>query len=217
MVAKAYLPAAEKLKGFIRLGNPKITAEKISSGDMIVKAVPSSFVGINGETPEHRTWVSAGYDAENIYFRFYCFEDQMDQLKADYTGPGDSTKMWSDDTIEIFICPDISKPEILFQFAVTPNGKIWDAKVKIGAAVTGIWNSRDLKFKITRESNRWIVDMSIPFAELGITPAPEKQMKVNFIRNRMTGGKGMRSSCFGPLFAPDNFMPERYGTLTFGK
>jgi hypothetical protein len=42
-------------------------------------------------------------------------------------------------------------------------------------------------------------------------------MKVNFIRNRVTGGKGMRSSCFGPLFAPDNFMPERYGTLTFGK
>ena len=114
--------------------------------------------------------------------------------------------------------PDPADPLLTtYQFAVNPNGRLWDGKLKIGDTISDIWNSKNVKVRVTRQSNRWIVDMSVPFSELGVTPAPGKQMKVNFVRNRVTGGKTKENSCFAPSFISLNFMPQRFGTLILGK
>ena len=217
-VRDLFLPAAKKLRGVVRQGNPTIIAGRLDSVDMLAKAAPVPFVGKNGETPEHRTWVAAGYDAGQLYLRFYCYEEKMSSLKADYTGPSDGAGLWNDDTVEIFLTPDPADPLLTtYQFAVNPNGRLWDGKLKIGDTISDIWNSKNVKVRVTRQSNRWIVDMSVPFSELGVTPAPGKQMKVNFVRNRVTGGKTKENSCFAPSFISLNFMPQRFGTLILGK
>lgn len=216
-VNKEFSAATQKLKSFVRKGKPNITAVKLTSTDMIAKTVPVSFAGRNGEIPEHRTWVAAGYDANKLYLRFYCYEEQMKKLKASYKGSRDNEKIWADDTIEVFISPELAEPAHAYQVVANPNGAVYDGELIPGTPITGKWNLKNLKVKVTRQAERWILDMSIPLSELGVTPEPGKKLIVNFYRNRATGSKGFQSSCFAPVFTANNFEPNRFGTLIFEK
>lgn len=130
--------------------------------------------------PEQVT-LRALYDKTSLYLGVRCLESQMAKVKAavrTHDGP-----FWEDDAIEFFI--DAShNHQNYWQFAATAGGARYENRDGDSA-----WNA-DWKLAVSREQDAWVVEVAVPFHELGLEPpAPGSLWGFNLCRERQAGGR----------------------------
>lgn len=126
------------------------------------------------------TTVQVVYDNNNIYFAFENEEPDMDLVSANDRIRDSGTMFVSDDSIEVFLLPDLNKKSLYYHFAVNTINTKFDAKGKDDVKWNGKWQSAVQNFK-----NKWVVELSVPFSDLEVSPPlPGSEWKANFCRNR---------------------------------
>ncbi len=177
------------------------------------------FINKDGSPSDIATLLYATSDPEALLFTFISSEPSIAKLKAGATKRDQMTKpgLWEDDSIEIYLSPNPDDRSDCYQFTVNSNGVLLDMH-RTGVTVNkndSKWNSH-AQTKAWKESDRWIVQVRIPFKDLGISePYAGKKLAANFYRNRYCG-KSPTQSCWSPIPTTPKYSPELFGTLTIG-
>ncbi|GEM_PF-4380465 len=149
--------------------------------------------GVNPEStqPSQRTIAYFGYDEENLYIAFKCYEEMMDKITVSHTSSKRPIILQPytnlDDYVEIFIDPFHTHTNY-FHLLVNPKGKIFSSS---GVASwkelysTPGWFKDSGKVAASCGDKYWSVTICIPFSSLGIKkPEPGHIMGINFQRER---------------------------------
>jgi hypothetical protein len=152
------------------------------------------------------------YDKENLYIAMKCFEprlhpalNQLDLIKT--TKKQRDSAVWQDDSVEIFIRPDMTSGKY-FQIAVNSAGTLFDSALPSPGAS---WQS-SATVKTSRNTKYWSVEMAIPLKTLVQDTSIENQSwQMNFCRNRTNP---LENSCWAPTFGRFNTI-SRFGKIVF--
>jgi len=143
----------------------------------------------------------------DLLFAFTCYDTDLpkavDFIKADSAG------LWATDCVEVFLQPFGTGTEV-YHFMVNVNGAMYQEKTG-DTSWDAYWSAATL-----RQSNKWCVEMRIPFVSLGLTTAipPCGEMRANFNRRYQTR-RGQAAQVSGWSFAPNGFdKPDAFGRLT---
>ncbi|HJP29508.1 MAG: sugar-binding protein [Candidatus Latescibacteria bacterium] len=172
-------------------------------------------IGNQGNTPEHAASCRIAYDAQYLWFCFDNDEPQMDKLTAKAT-KRDSRKpaIWDDDNVEIFVCPDAKDRTTCYQFIVNANAAVLD-QASIDSYTSMKWTS-DTEANVSREKNKWIAQIRIPLADLGVEPSTGKKIGLNVYRNRVCGATDSTASGWSAVGLRSHLTPSRFGVVTLG-
>ena len=132
------------------------------------------FTRFGGEEPlTQRTQAWIGYDQTALYLAIHCAEDRMDQLKAEVVDP--DGPVWEDDDLAIFLDPNGLRGTY-YQFELNALGTVFDSFND-----DRTWNS-GAKTRSRHEEDAWILEIAIPWSELGATPRSGSRWGVNMGR-----------------------------------
>lgn len=161
--------------------------------------------GETGQSAVVQTRAVVEYDKANLYLRVECLEPNMAGLLAK-CGEHDG-QVFADDCVEVFISPKPSGAPY-FHFAANSRGTPYEEKGRGDSGWNAAWT-----VKGTVEKDRWSLDITIPFAALGVTPQHEALWRLNVDRQRQAGGK-LELSSWAPTRA--NFHDvHSFGYLVF--
>jgi len=139
---------------------------------------------------EKRTFFRAGWTDDSLYLCIKCFEPLPEKMTAT-TVDGDG--LWADDNIEMFFQP-VGGPNY-FQLVANSAGARWNS-VGPNTKETKPWN---WEVRAGKWEKGWLLEVRIPFAVLGKTPASGDKWPVNIARNIMTGPADERFTCWPPI------------------
>ena len=144
----------------------------------------------NGEPATQPTTIYLAYDANKLYVAFECFKTDMDNLAANQTRR--DAFFFSDDHVEVLIDTFLDGRNC-YTFALNPLGTQTDRRLtneganrrtgssSIGTAIS--WDC-DWEGKAGTQTDRWVAEFAIPFAELRFSKASEMvTWGINFWRN----------------------------------
>ncbi|MFA6813544.1 MAG: carbohydrate-binding family 9-like protein, partial [Bacteroidaceae bacterium] len=134
------------------------------------------------------------HDNNFLYIAVEFDEPNINGLKAQATKR--DGKVYHDDCVEIFV--DANRDKSSYKhFCFNSIDTVYDEERRQGGHVgTVLWNSADVKNASTKQQNKWLMEISIPFVELGINGKTTWGMNVT--RNRQASGKAQFST-FVPL------------------
>jgi len=137
---------------------------KLAKVEGFIQRTPS-----DGQPASQRTEVYLGYDDENLYVIFVCFDSEPERIRARL---GRREDVFSDDVVEVML-DTFNDKRRAYAFVTTPRGiqrdAIWTEGQGHDASFDTLWYSRG---KIT--SQGYVVWMAIPFKSLRF-PASESQ------------------------------------------
>ncbi len=123
----------------------------------------------DGRPVSQRTEVYLGYDTQNLYAVWVCFDTDPRQVRARLSRRED---VFGDDTVELML-DTFSDQRRAYTFITNPLGVQWDAIWTEGqgfdSAFDTVWNSRG---KLT--SQGYVVWMAIPFRSMRFSPEPSQ-------------------------------------------
>ncbi len=154
------------------------------------------------------TTVQVGCDRDNLYLRIVCWEARMDRLSCDCAPGSRDEPVHGDDSIDIFLLPP-RRPE--WHLIVNARGARWDARIEGGQEDV----AADLDWRVSARclSNRWIVQLVIPFAGLSeTTPVGGEEWGFNVSRSEIPHGE---LSTWSPLSRFRFYSPQDFGRLRF--
>ena len=128
--------------------------------------------------PERRkdqSLLRACYDDSAAYFLFECREAEMDKLRI--TGKKRDDDVWFDDSVEILFRRQTDPPDYSRQWVIGASGVVYDADMKDGPD----WNTA-ARARVRRMSDRYVVEVAIPWKDLGGPPRKQEAWKANFLR-----------------------------------
>ncbi|MCD5401394.1 hypothetical protein LR013_02210 [candidate division NPL-UPA2 bacterium] len=180
------------------------------------EALPLSrfYLTLNAEPAPQQTQVLLTYDNQNLYLAFINFETHMDHLKASHK-EFDSA-VWRDDSSQLFIYFPFPRKHRGYQFIVNALGTRFDAKlfqrmpgdpIRSDREWDGEWEAAGQRYP-----DRWVAELRIPFATLGIEPAPPTVLRVNLARERWAG---IKEESQWNQFRGSFHDVSRYATLRF--
>lgn len=154
------------------------------TGDLI------QFEPQNGEPATQSTTIYLAYDANNLYVAFECFKNNMDKLSANLTRR--DSFFFSDDHVEVLLDTFLDGRNC-YAFALNPLGTQTDRRLinegsnrrtgqsMIGTAIS--WDC-DWQGQASEETDKWMAEFAIPFAELRFSKDTEiATWGINFWRN----------------------------------
>lgn len=159
----------------------------------------TDFVGSQTGAPaSDRTVCRVLADGANLYLGFECFDDTA-HLRADARpdANGLNPSVPADDSVEIYVDPR------------TGGGYLRLALNSLGVAKSSAAGGWQVATGV--EPDRWLVEVRIPFALIGTTPAVGDVWGLNVCRNDPGTGESTAWSCTGGSYAN----PERFGGLLF--
>jgi len=169
----------------------------------------TGFIRTGTKRAEQQTYVRLLYDADHLYLGIEAEEPQTDQLQVDFRER--DSKVWSDDSIEVFIDPDGAGARY-YHLAVNPAAAIYDADCKAGAAFDTKLNA-DLGAAAARLDDRWVVELRLRAKSIGAAIRDGGQWKVNVARSRKAAGAREHSTWFdGAYHQPSSFRNVVFGT-----
>jgi len=125
------------------------------------------------------------HDERNLYVALVCYQDTSDMVvdAAERDEPA-----WKDDCVEIFVRSD-RQPESWAQLVINPAGTLFDQWVDETASDLGprISYDFDCEWAAHIQPDRWTAELRIPLAEMGISPADDPILRMNFVRNVVGG------------------------------
>jgi hypothetical protein len=128
--------------------------------------------------PKVETEVLLGYDQDNIYFGFICYEDDISKIRKTLTKRDEYT---SDDYVAIMF-DTFGDLQSKYLFLVNPLGAQIDGVAGVGGTnlkVDFIWESSAKIF-----DNRWEAELKIPFKSLRLPSKKEQHWRIHFERTR---------------------------------
>ena len=146
-----------------------------------------------GEAANRKTRVYLAFDDKNLYIGAFCHEltinplfNKLHEFRA-VEKKHDSSAIWRDDMMEIFLAPDSSNAANYYHLAFNSLGTIYDEFKLDSKAWTS--NAQIAVTKIvkgdiaTDDMSGWIAEIAIPFASMKIkAPANGEKWKANFCR-----------------------------------
>ena len=214
LLEKEFTPARRALVQVLRSGEQKLKVPFLATPAGVAKLKPTRLLSLTGEAMPDPTWLNIGWTAAGLHLDILCFERSMDKLRARCTNR-DQSGLWDDDCVEVFLNPDPDDPKKSYHYIVNSKGAIWDGRLGFGPETAETWNGT-AAVSTQVEARRWRVTMTIPLADLGISPAtPGRTIKANIYRTRWVGG-AMESSAWCPTNNPGYNIPRRFGTLVLG-
>ena len=126
--------------------------------------------------------------------------------------------IWSDDAVEIFLCPDATDRSLCYQFIINANGAILDAKYKDSTRLRPDYKWKSgVEAAVARQKSKWLVQARIPLADVGIASPPQgTRIALNLYRDRVCGG-GTTFSEWSPTGPRLHLTPDRFGVVTLAK
>jgi len=188
---------------------PTIDGKLNDSVWQIAEPVEWGNINTGGEVGDDQFTTSwAVYDSEFIYVAFRNMEPNTNDLLT--ASPGHDQDVWMDDENELFIEPNHTGTTPYFHIMINADNVTQDAES--GGADVG-WEP-DLESETQINNDNWVLEVKIPFADLGYDEAPiGETWGWNFNRHIMAGVDIWTSwATTGASF----HTPERFGDLTFG-
>jgi len=153
-----------------------------------------------GETPRKnvtRAVITLTPDRKMLIVGAICYENRMDNMKADCT-TNDDFSIFHDDVVEVYVnTPHRS----YFKIVVNPNNAVWTESTDVAIidrdTLPILWNPA-VESVVKKYDDRWVVEIKIPtddFGELGPTKTYPWGIQVG--RTRFTGGHGT-AWCIAP-------------------
>lgn len=159
------------------------------------------------------TTACLAYDSKNLYVAFKCFESRITNLCANMK-KHDGNIESGDDAVGVFLDTDFNRQNYYYVF-VNSLGICEEKKAAYG--IREEWNPQ-IQVKTSVEDKFWVVEMAIPFSELGASPAKGKTWGLNLVRNHRAGIIDPQSHYYGLWNYPDHrdpHIPHRFGTILF--
>jgi len=121
-----------------------------------------------------------GYDARFLYLGVRCDEPMAKRLAPLHAGR-DSSNCFRGETIEVFVDPHHSHSRY-YQFAVNLAGSFYDSRL-----ADPTWNSAS-RLKTAVVDDGWVLEMAIPWQDIGVRPEAGAVVGFNVCRDRYAGG-----------------------------
>jgi len=190
-------------------------------------AALSPLVHSNGDgLPIHATEVRVCWDETSLYASFACKDAD---IWANFEHRDDP--LYDEEVVELFLCPT-GDLRHYFEIEVSPANVIFDAKVfnpegdRATMLVDREWNAAGLRTGVrvsgtlndrTSPDLGWIVEVAVPFADLGLAgpPEPGTVWRANFFR--IERGAETELTAWSPTYKdPADFhVPACFGELVF--
>lgn len=184
----------------VKIANvPKI--DGLLDDECYAKLPKLDLVLTNGKTPKEATDGYLFQDGDNLYVGMKCHEREMDKLCVKVKG--DDGSVWTDDSVEIFIDPELGR-ETYYRLSVNADGVKFD-----GRMLDGAWNG-DWEAKTFKGADFWSVEMKMPLHCFGVTPATGSVWGVNLCRNN---GVVNEYSNWSPVYDGGFHCPKRFGEM----
>lgn len=183
------------------------------------------FTQANGiDTTEFPTHTRVCYDDNYLYSYFEC-EDPY--IWGTYTQRDEP--IYDQEVVEIFIGVGSENPIDYYEFQVSPDGVLFDAKIhnphsQRGTIKVGVeWNSANIKWWAKRDdsNNTWWAMLALPWHEIGAQagePLPQV-WRANFYRIERPENREPDYSCWSPTHTDpaDYHKPAYFGILELGE
>jgi hypothetical protein len=145
------------------------------------------------------------WNEKGLFIGITNYDKNMDKIRAVYT-TRDSSKIWTDDCAELYFDPYADSVGFT-KFSVNALGNVADMR-QIDAAVklTG-WSASGLEIKTSKNAKSWIIEMFVPWSDLGKPPLSGTIWKFCHVRYAWSSGKfvGVTSAPGGNYNNTGNF------------
>jgi hypothetical protein len=139
------------------------------------------------------------YGDDAIYFALIAFEPEMAELVANINSRKDDLKVYQDDCFELMLSP--GNRERHFQFIFNANGVYGDRKLIQGGSQS-LQVDKKLNMAAKKLTDRWVVEIAIPFSELDLSEGVGDMWYFNLVRDRRVLGKGQPSVLQPSIYFP---------------
>ncbi len=160
--------------------------------------------------PRFSTTFKFGMDNENIYMAIKAIDPDSAAQKLTCTFNG--SQVYTDDSYEIFICPDAGKPENYYQIVVNLNDIVFNRQVQ-DAKRDIKWNSGIIS-KTKRYEGYWTSEAALPLKNMDLKIGENPVWRFNLCRNKKSGvGESHEISQWGSTygsFCNTEAMPKIY-------
>ena len=171
-------------------------------------ALRYKLVAKDGTPSDFDTILLAAADSECLGLTVICFEDQLDKLTV--RAKTDEDAVWDDDSIEIFF--EGTDGTNGHQFILTAANVLWDGNWDDAKeAVKPEWKS-GAKSDTWKLADRWVAQIKIPWADLGVKGDPNGKLVANVYRNKVVG-KSAEHAAFNPTMSTNHRKTEFFGKL----
>ena len=206
---------AKRLTSMAAAGKSTFKVRPVETIADLDNETPMRFYDKLADWSEPPTWLYAGYNRRDLFFKFLCYEPEMDKIRADVT-ENDAGRIWDDDCVELFICPDPNNFDKAYHILINAGGAVMDGMQTSAATIDKTWQSQ-ARIDVVKEANRWIVNVALPFASIGVNDVNfTGDMVVNFYRTRVAGGQPT-PFVWSPTGEAAYFVPGKFGRMTFVK
>ena len=184
-------------------------------------AVPSlpALLLADGRGPaRQQTVIRVCGDTHALYVRFDC--DDRD-IWGTYTQRDEP--IYDEEVVELFIARGEEDPVRYFEFEVSPNGVLFDARIynptsdRRDLVVDVAWDCPSIRWHAQRDDRaaHWWATMAIPWASICPSGPPPVIWRANFYRIERPPDAAPEFSCWSPtLTDPADFhKPAHFGTL----
>jgi len=197
---------------------PKLTAPPNIDGvldDAVWQVAPTALVehlNTDAGDPVDAVYVAtamAAYDDSKLYVAFRNGEPNPGAITT--VSPGHDDSVWADDEIELFIEPALAGAQPYYHIMINAANVTQDDE---SGGAGADWEPA-LESAVSIGADYWAIELAIPFADLGMTSAPDGQTwGWNFNRHIVSGvDYWVAWATTGAGF----HTPERFGQLTFGE
>ncbi len=203
----------ERIIGLVNVGKRQGKLAFVNNFDELQKQKKETFRGKDGGKPDTpKTTIRYGRDRRNLYFRIICDEPDVKSIVANVK-EADNSAIWKDDSIDIYLYPDSEKFSKGYHIIANLPRAIYDSTTTKGSLEDDVSWQSNAHVDTRHEAGCWIMDITIPFASLGIAdPEFAGPIAANFYRNRYRDGK-VGCSCWNPTGMHIYNEPHKFGQL----
>lgn len=177
----------------------------------------------DGSMPARQpTIVRLCYDDSALYVRFDCADEDIWGTLRHRDDP-----IYEQEAVEIFIGAGAEDPIDYFEFQVSPDGVLFDARIHNPTSTRrdlrwdSSWDCPDIVWMARRDDAhmQWSAALAIPWAALTADGSVPNICRANLYRIERPRGGDDEYSCWSPtLTEPADFhKPARFGTLKFDR
>jgi hypothetical protein len=180
------------------------------------------FTLADGSGPaEQQTRARVCCDSQALYVRFDCDDRHIWGTYTERDAP-----IYDEEVVEVFLAPGEADPVRYYEFEVSPNGVLFDARIynptsqRSELEVDKGWNCPDIRWQAARNdvANHWGVIVVIPWMSVAPSGDLPTVWRANFYRIERPRDAAPEFSCWSPTMTePADFhKPACFGVLELG-
>lgn len=158
-----------------------------------------------------KTDLQIAYDDQGIYLKITNYDENLDKIRAHILKRGNPS-LWTDDCIELYIDPQASAVGYMV-FTINSLGVQMERKQQDTAVSINEWRGDNWQTWASKTEDAWVIEISIPFADMDATAEPGSFWMFNAVRYAYSSGK-FQGATWSPGANYDK--PGYFGYLYFG-